>query len=264
MASIEEELANLRNNYTFEELRSAACCKIYAGERLEDNEQVAIKVIERTKDILFIDSLPAEICLLRQLKNEDGVIQIFNYIECIDGYIIITEYSSKSMDLCDYWTTYYPLTMSKVKKIMLQIVEICIRLQKLNIYHGDLKLENIIIDPETLIIKLIDFGLGGYISEISRSRTGGTFIYIPPEVYHSKIYYAEAAHVWAIGIILFEIVGKRRADDSILEKDTILYSRIGEQYKNVIAKCLKQNFRKRIKFKDLMLVIENEWVDSCE
>lgn len=262
MLSTSEALAKLRKDFTLKRLNSGAFGKVYAGENLEDNVQVAIKVMKKEKMKNFINSLPAEIYLLSELRNEEGVIHLFNYIECINGYIIIMEYCSKSMDLYDYLAIYHPLSVSIVKRIMLQIVDICIKLFKLNIYHGDLKLENIVINTETLIVKFIDFGGAGYVDEAQEFN--GTKFYLPPEFHTQKIYEAEAAHVWAIGLILFELVSRTRAEDYIQEKDAVLRENIDEQYKSVINECLNLDHTKRIKLNDLKHIIENKLVDCCE
>lgn len=46
-----------------------------------------------------------------------------------------------------------------VKKIMLQILDAVNYLHEKNIIHGDFNIENVLINPENLEIKIIDFGL---------------------------------------------------------------------------------------------------------
>ncbi|GFR09975.1 protein kinase domain-containing protein [Trichonephila clavata] len=261
MLSTEIALKTLRQDYTLKKLHSGTHENVYAGENVQENGQVAIKVIKKRK-LRHINSLPSEIHFLRELRNEEGVIHLINHIECIDGYIIMMEYSSKSMDLHDYVLKHYPLPVSTVKKIILQIVEICIKLFKLNIYHGDLKLENIVIHTETLTVKFIDFGGAGYLYEAKDYN--GTKYYLPPEYREKKIYDVEPAHVWAIGLILYEIVSQTRAEQNICEKDAVLRENIGEQFKSVINKCLNLDYANRIKLSELKQIIENELVDCCE
>ncbi|GFS58022.1 maternal embryonic leucine zipper kinase [Trichonephila inaurata madagascariensis] len=262
MLSTREELKALRHDYTLKHLSSGSYGKVYVGENVQENVQVAIKVIEKRKLGHYINSLPAEIYFLSELKNEEGIIHLINHIECTDGYIIIMEYSSKFIDLYDYVFEHLPLSVSTVKKIILQIVEICIKLFKLNIYHGDLKLENIVIHTETLTVKFIDFGGAGYLNEAKEYN--GTKYCLPPEYDEKKIYEVEPVHVWAIGLILSELLSERREEEDICEKDAVLLQNTDEKFKYVINECLNLDYVKRIKLSELKQIIENELVDCCE
>lgn len=73
------------------------------------------------------------------------------------------------------------------RKIFVQIVEILYYLEKSNIVHRDIKLENLIIDPNTLKIKLIDFGFGKVFQQIfifqeKMDLVCGTLEYMAPEI----------------------------------------------------------------------------------
>lgn len=76
--------------------------------------------------------------------------------------------------------------------------------------HRDLKLDNILIDPQTKNIKIIDFGFS------LKSGPGeklsvhcGTPHYMDPDLARKGPYSGMAADIWACGIILYIIlVGK--------------------------------------------------------
>ncbi|GFR17719.1 protein kinase domain-containing protein [Trichonephila clavata] len=262
MLSTEDALEALRQDYTLKHLETGMYGTVYAGENVQENEQVAIKVIGKEKVLPYIDSLPAEIHFLSELKNEEGVIQLIKHIECIDGYIIIMENCSKSLDLLRYLIKNQPIPISTVKKIILQIIEICLKLFKLNIYHGDLKLENIVIHTETLNVKFIDFGGAGYLDD--PKDFSGTKYYLPPEYHEKKIYEVEPVHVWAIGLILKDLVTGLQEEEGIFEEGAVPYETIDKKVKSVVQKCLKSDYVNRIKLSKLKQMIENELVDCCE
>ena len=69
--------------------------------------------------------------------------------------------------------------------------------------HCDIKLENIIFDYE-FNIKIWDFGFST--EERTRSNKKGTSNYLAPEVFINSEYETFPADIFAIGIVLFEMI----------------------------------------------------------
>ena len=78
------------------------------------------------------------------------------------------------------------LTEAVSRKIFKQLVEVLFYLKSENIVHRDIKLDNIIINPEDLQIKVIDFGFGKVFQELIFSKkmdqVCGTLEYMAPEI----------------------------------------------------------------------------------
>ena len=68
----------------------------------------------------------------------------------------------------------------------MQLVEVLFYLEQKNIVHRDIKLENIIINPENLHIKIIDFGFGKVFQHTlfpsKMDLICGTLEYMAPEI----------------------------------------------------------------------------------
>ena len=98
------------------------------------------------------------------------------------------------------------LDESSTKSLFHQIIEGIYYLHSKNIFHRDIKLENIIIKNKA-IIKIIDFGFG-----ICSPRNKllnffcGTPSYMPPEIVMKKDDLGEFADIWSIGILLYTIL----------------------------------------------------------
>jgi serine/threonine protein kinase len=92
------------------------------------------------------------------------------------------------------------------KSLFLQIIEGIFYLHSKNIFHRDIKLENIIIEDKSLI-KIIDFGFG---TCSPRNKFlnffCGTPSYMPPEIILKKDYLGEFADIWSIGVLLYTIL----------------------------------------------------------
>jgi len=71
-----------------------------------------------------------------------------------------------------------------------------------NICHRDMKPENIMFDPQSGAVKIIDFGFA-CISKDKLRVFCGTPSYMSPEIVSKKEYWGPAADIWACGVILF-------------------------------------------------------------
>ena len=102
-------------------------------------------------------------------------------------------------------------TEEDIRKLMFQVMEALSYLHERDIVHRDIKPDNILYDPETKIVKLVDFG----ISKRFRRRGGliemwtitGTLYYRAPEMFSGG--YREPVDVWAAGVLLYQLVSGR-------------------------------------------------------
>jgi serine/threonine protein kinase len=115
-------------------------------------------------------SLPSEVACLIRASGIPGVVKILDYIpessvehdlcdstdESIIG--IVLERHPDEICLFEYLLQNKFLHESEARVIMRQLVQICIDLLHAGVLHGDLKSENILINPKTKRIKVIDFG----------------------------------------------------------------------------------------------------------
>lgn len=157
-------------------------------------------------------------------------------------------------DLFEYHTNNH-INFQAKKDIGYNIVEAVEYLHSNNIVHGDLKLENIMINKKN-IVKLIDFEASVYIdSYLDHSLLKTTMDYLSPEKYFNQnigLY----NDVWALGLvlyILFEFELPFQLEDLINERKTpeIRFSVKDNYFQDLILKMLSYDPEERLTIKEV-------------
>ena len=87
--------------------------------------------------------------------------------------------------------------------LMKQLINATEYMQNQNIVHGDLKIENILINSN-MDIKITDFGFATYQNkEEQLNRCAGTVTYVAPEILKQKQYDGFKADIFSLGVILY-------------------------------------------------------------
>ena len=97
------------------------------------------------------------------------------------------------------------VTEAVAARIMAQILAGLAYMHARNISHRDMKPENIIYNPLTGQIKIIDFGFACISKEKLRVFCG-TPSYMSPEIVAKRDYSGPRADIWACGVILFVLL----------------------------------------------------------
>lgn len=135
-------------------------------------------------------------------------------IDLVDNCIIF-EYCD-GCDLFDYITKCNCTGSSSSSDfyfLFKQMINAIEYIHNMNIAHMDLKLENIMIDIVNKEIKIIDFGQACICKvngdNIKKRGVRGSGPYIAPEEFYDNEYDPFKVDIWALGIILYELIYKR-------------------------------------------------------
>jgi serine/threonine protein kinase len=114
------------------------------------------------------------------------------------------------IDLLDYADLYKSPNTRRLLSYFSQIIEAVGYLHDNSLAHLDLKLENIIINPHTNIIKLVDFGEAVVFKQSDKDikffSRGGTLSYAPPEIIEIECgFFADRVDIWCCGIIFYNL-----------------------------------------------------------
>ncbi|XP_059420278.1 serine/threonine-protein kinase pim-1-like [Carassius carassius] len=190
---------------------------VYEARRLEDDLKVAVKYVNKTKNYresLYIPGyqqlVPLEIALTI-LANKGPrvpeIIQLLDWKDYDDHFVMILECPSPCETLEDFVGRQGgSLNESLARRVMMQVAQaanVCCQRQ---VFHRDIKLNNLLINNQTLEVKLIDFGCGDILRTTVYMSYSGTATYSPPEFHIKGKYHGKPATVWSLGVLLFKIV----------------------------------------------------------
>jgi len=241
---------------------------VYAGRRIRDGLDVAIKHVARNKVTEWATyagkKVPMELKLLLTVQSVDGVIKLIDYYERSDSFIFIMERPEKSKDLFDVITDKKFLEEDVARNFFRQIVETVLACHSKGVIHRDIKDENILVDLVTGKLKLIDFGSGALLKDEAYTDFDGTRVYSPPEWILLNRYHGGSATVWSLGILLYDMVCGDipfEKDDQIVSGHLHFRKHITAHCQDLISACLKVKPLDRISLSD---ILNHPWMKFTE
>lgn len=146
--------------------------------------------------------IPDEIALWRNLRHKNIIRYCQHFFE--NGtWIVVMEHCSGYKDLFSYVNNRKtPMSENTAASIISQTLDAVLYCRSLKIDHRDIKDENLLYNPKTKQIKLIDFGSASLLSP-SYNRLQGTDVYHPPELFLEGSFKSSDGVVWALGSLAY-------------------------------------------------------------
>ena len=239
--------------------------QVYIGNN-KASKQVAIKYVpERMIKWTITENgrIPTELWMLKRAQGW-GTIQLIDSYKQDDSYIYVMENLDNSMDLEAYLALEDELCKKKAARIFKLIVLCVTQIITRGVVHMDLSPQNIIISPDTLQVKLIDFGLSEEYKENNKYKFKQSEIYAPPEWIIRREIEGVPSSTWSLGLILFRMVQGKLPFNN---KEEICLNRLrfdkkcSKEFKTVVAKLLKKKFWERTR---LVAILEDKWFSAME
>ncbi|KAJ8015227.1 hypothetical protein DPEC_G00023940 [Dallia pectoralis] len=155
--------------------------------------------------------LPLEVGLHLMVSRApacDHIVELLDWFDEPDYIIIVMEHPFPCMDLIGVMRqiTCGAMREDFAKGLWQQAVLACRQCIDRGVLHRDVKAENLLLQLDTLRVKLVDFGCSDLFQEELYSEYLGTLLYCPPEVFIEGTYGGDKATVWSLGVLLYAMV----------------------------------------------------------
>lgn len=183
---------------------------VYRGIRQQDQQAVILKRLKTNYPT------PEEI---RKYKQEYQLTRRLNLASVVKAYrleqyqnnvvIIFEDFGGDSLQLLLH---HHPLTLAEFLDIAIQITDGLNQIHAANIIHKDINPSNIVYNPQTGKIKLIDFGIASVLSRENPTLQNpnvieGTLAYISPEQTGRMNRYVDyRTDFYSLGVTLYELL----------------------------------------------------------
>ncbi|ELR18909.1 protein kinase domain containing protein [Acanthamoeba castellanii str. Neff] len=177
-------------------LGSGSDSEVYECVKKEDPmaRKVAVKVIRKDQAPERLERSRKEAEMHEYFETEDS---LYIALECAGGGDLFEVLYSHELN---------PSQTVLEEKIFTQTALAVSHMHKRGVCHRDLKPENIFLDSEWNV-KVGDFGLSlRYLPDRKANDPVGSLIYASPEVLRRESYVGPELDVWALGILLYEML----------------------------------------------------------
>uniref|UniRef100_A0A8C0UT95 Serine/threonine-protein kinase n=2 Tax=Cyanistes caeruleus TaxID=156563 RepID=A0A8C0UT95_CYACU len=233
---------------------------VFAATRLSDGAPVAIKCVPRDRVRLWGElpdgtRAPMEIVLLDRVSSGcAAVIQLLEWLELPDSFVLVLERPQRCQDLSHLLAERRFLPEEEARGLFRQVLEAVQHCSSCGVLHRDIKPENILLDLATGQLKLIDFGCGAFLQDTAYTQFAGTLSYSPPEWIHQQRYHGQAATIWSLGLLLYQLViGKHpfMRGQQIIWGRILFPRRLSQECQDIIKRCLSMQPSDRPSLEDL-------------
>jgi len=186
---------------------------VYRGVRKIDSKPVILKTLKSLPPKPEqIEAFKHEYSLLQHLKGVKGVNQAYDLLT--HPNLTLVEEDNGAISLKDYLKI-HDLSQEEFLKIAIQIVDVIANLHAHQVIHKDLNPSNLIINPSTKEIRIIDFSLASQLNEEAQEEINphlvlGTIAYLAPERTGRMNRPADyRSDFYSLGVTCFEMLTKR-------------------------------------------------------
>ncbi|PAA87104.1 hypothetical protein BOX15_Mlig020156g2 [Macrostomum lignano] len=258
-----EPLDALHRAYQIDrQLGSGGFGRVFLAIRRSDGTRVAIKFILKAKmsvhswyELPNGHRIPLEFLLLHKCRHISGIVRPISFHEGPTEWAIVMPKIEKGMDLFDFISRRRFLPEFEARNFIKQLIETLLACHEAGVLHRDIKDENLLVDLADNRLQLIDFGSGAILKEEQYTDFDGTRVYSPPEWIRWRRYHGKPAEVWALGILLFDMVCGDipfERDDQICHSGPRFKRRLSRQCRQLILACLQTEPSKRPSLREML------------
>ena len=139
------------------------------------------------------------------MSGHPNVIKLYEVFQDSENYYMVFEYLPNG-DIASQLNTSFFSEEENLKRIFLNILKGLKFIHERSVIHRDIKIDNILLDSD-MNPKIADFGISSIFNPMRPIKdTGGTPMYLAPEVIRAKGEVCLNTDVWSTGIMFFVVV----------------------------------------------------------
>ncbi len=150
-----------------------------------------------------------------------------NGVDEIGGRVVIDMEYVRGRNLQDILRETPQLPVAQAVGIASQVCDGLAYAHAQRTVHRDIKPANILLTREGQV-KLVDFGLSAQLGTHSMAGGAGTYAYMAPEDFHPEEQSDRQSDIWAVGVILYEMLAGRRPFQVPKSKDPFAWKQAVE------------------------------------
>jgi len=180
---------------------------VYKGMNQETNELFAIKAVDKAlilKSEILAELFNSEMSIMSKIQHPN-IIHLFEYMETKNNFYLVLTYC-RDGDLEEHLKKHKYLKEDEAIYFLMQIMNGFKELHENRIMHRDVKLANIFLNGDTVLIG--DFGFAKKDADVASTMLG-TPMTMAPELFvedSAKCIYTNKSDLWSIGICLFQLL----------------------------------------------------------
>jgi serine/threonine protein kinase len=241
------------------QIGAGTTCVVLKAREKGTDRVVALKVMneKECERRNILRPLHREINIVRQLSHPN-IVRFLDVFRVGQLLVVAMEYCPDNLLSC---------TMKKrlnsaasANRIFAQVVSAIQYCHNLGIAHGDIKLDNILIDRFGNA-KLSDFGYCKTEQTVGDDQKGGTLLYAAPELLRNGSYEPQRSDVWSLGIMFYVMhsgtfpwrAANKKELRELIARGALLYRDVRDlRVRRLIAAMTKVAPRERIAVADIL------------
>lgn len=182
--------------------------KVYHGRGLDDNSEVAVKVINKTTTTIDASMEPRiirEVSAMRRLNHHPNILKLHEVMATKTKIYFVMELAHGGELFSKLNRRGGRFSESTARFYFHQLVSALHFCHQNGVAHRDVKPQNLLLDKDGHL-KISDFGLSALPEQLRNGllhTACGTPAYTAPEVVYRKGYDGAKADAWSCGVILF-------------------------------------------------------------
>jgi len=209
LSSIEDvEFAREVINYRIHKkmVGKGAYSTIWEATNAEDNKTYVAKISPKKKSQMVNEHYFNSVGSLYTVSDHPNIIKLHHHTETNQHYYLFIDYHHPPTITLNEFLEFHNhnLPLETSLSIFAQLVSAISYMHRTGVSHRDIKPDNILIHPETLLITIIDFGFASTASLCSDHI--GSPLYMSPEMLNEKSYDPKLADIWSLGILFYQLI----------------------------------------------------------